>query len=156
MLSYLYSHGNHTVELPISDHSNCQDLRGRLQEVVAYEKSPLRSCPDTSTFRKIILLRVIAKLRYVQFHAVIKSSSYILSSIVHATNIEIRQCVMWSLTRSSKQWKIINHQPPKMVAIAYRNWSFTRGSNCKVLNGKNWGVLDRWSHMEDGLYYSDK
>ena len=55
-----------------------------------------------------------------------------------------------------KTMEIINHQPPKMVAIAYRNWSFTRGSNCKVLNGKNWGVLDRWSHMEDGLYYSDK
>ena len=51
-----------------------------------------------------------------------------------------------------------NHKPsaPKMVAIACRSWSFTRGSNCKALNGKNLGVLDRWSHLEDGLYYSDK
>lgn len=32
-----------------------------------------------------------------------------------------------------------------MVAIAYRSWSFTRGFNCKALNGKNMGVLDRWS-----------
>ena len=28
-----------------------------------------------------------------------------------------------------------------MVAVAYRRWSFTRGSNCKALNGK---VLVFW------------
>ena len=28
-----------------------------------------------------------------------------------------------------------------MVAVAYRRWSFTRGSNCKVLTGK---ILMLW------------
>ena len=35
-----------------------------------------------------------------------------------------------------KQWKIINRQAQKVVAVAYRRWSFTRGSNCKALTGK--------------------
>ena len=35
---------------------------------------------------------------------------YIHSSIVHTANIEIRECVKWSLTRSQKQWKIIKRQ----------------------------------------------
>ena len=34
-----------------------------------------------------------------------------------------------------------------MVAVAYRRWSFTRGSNCKALTGENFGVLDWWSLM---------
>ena len=32
--------------------------------------------------------------------------------------------------------KIINRQAQKLVAVAYRRWSFTRGSNCKSLTGK--------------------
>ena len=38
-----------------------------------------------------------------------------------------------------------------MVTVAYRRWSFTRGSNCKALTGKileSW--LDRQSLMGDG------
>ena len=50
--------------------------------------------------------------------------------------IEIRECVKWSLTRGQKQWKIINSQAQKMVAVAHRRWSFTKGSNCKALTGK--------------------
>ena len=60
---------------------------------------------------------------------------------------------------SYKQWKIINRQTQKVVAVAYRRWSFTRGSNCKALTGKVlvfwigghlWEVVayERWSHME--------
>ena len=37
--------------------------------------------------------------------------------------------------------KIVNHQAQKVVAVAYRRWSFTRGSNCKALTGK---VLVFW------------
>ena len=55
--------------------------------------------------------------------------------------------------------KIINRQVEKVVAVAYRRWPFTRGSNCKALSGKVlvfwiggrlWkGVAhERWSHME--------
>ena len=33
-------------------------------------------------------------------------------------------------------WKIINRQTQKVVAVAYRRWSFTRGSNCNALTGK--------------------
>ena len=35
------------------------------------------------------------------------SSACIISSIVHTANIEIRECVMWSLTRGERLWKII-------------------------------------------------
>ena len=40
------------------------------------------------------------------------------------------------LQEVKKQWKIINHQAQKMVAVAYRMWPFTRGSNWKALTGK--------------------
>ena len=47
-----------------------------------------------------------------------------------------------------------------MVAVAYRRWSFTRGSNCKVLTGKILLLLilvlalayRRWSYMDVRLY----
>ena len=50
-----------------------------------------------------------------------------------------------------------------MVAVAYRRWSFTRGSNCTALTGKIlvfwiggnlWEVVayKRWSQMEVPLY----
>ena len=54
-----------------------------------------------------------------------------------------------------------------MFAVAYRNGSFTRGSNCKALSGKQflvswiggrlWAVVayGRWSHMEVRLYVRD-
>ena len=54
-----------------------------------------------------------------------------------------------------------------MFAVAYRNGSFTRGSNCKALPGKQflvswiggrlWAVVayGRWSHMEVRLYVGD-
>ena len=65
------------------------------------------------------------------------SFSYILGSIVHSANIEIRECVKWSLTRGLRQWKIINRQAQKVAAGAYRRWSFTRDSKCKALTGKS-------------------
>ena len=50
-----------------------------------------------------------------------------------------------------------------MVAVAYRRWSFTTGSNCKALTGKIsvfwigghlWKVVTykSWSHIEVRLY----
>ena len=33
-----------------------------------------------------------------------------------------------------------------MVAVAYRRWSFTGGSNCKT-DWESFGVLDWWSRM---------
>ena len=50
-----------------------------------------------------------------------------------------------------------------MVVVAYRGWSFTRGSNCKALTekmlvfwtgGNLWEVVTykRWLHMEVRLY----
>ena len=52
-----------------------------------------------------------------------------------------------------------------MVAVAYRRWSFTRGSNCKALTGKIlvfwiggrlWDVAayESWSHMEVRLHFT--
>ena len=40
--------------------------------------------------------------------------------------------------------KLLNRQPQKLVAVVHKRWSFTRGSNCKALTGKHFGVLDRW------------
>ena len=57
--------------------------------------------------------------------------------------------------------KSLNFQAQKVVAVAYRSWSFTRGSNCKALTGKIlvflidlWEVVayERWSHLEVRLY----
>ena len=46
-----------------------------------------------------------------------------------------------------------------MFAVAYRNGSFTRGSTCKALSGKqflvSWIGGRRWSHMEVRLYVRD-
>ena len=50
-------------------------------------------------------------------------------------------------------------QAQKVVAVAYRSWSFTRGSNCKALTskvlkfwigGRLWEMVayERWSHMK--------
>ena len=43
--------------------------------------------------------------------------------------------------------KSLNFQARKMVAVAYRRWSFTRDSKCESLTGK---VLDRRSLMGGG------
>ena len=32
--------------------------------------------------------------------------------------------------------KSLNFQAQKVIAVAYKRWSFTRGSNCKALTGK--------------------
>ena len=63
--------------------------------------------------------------------------------------------------------KSLNFQAQKVVAVAYRRWSFTRGSNCKALTGKIavfriggrlWEVVayEKWLHMEVRLYMPDK
>ena len=69
--------------------------------------------------------------------------------------IEIRECIKWSLTTGQKQWKIINSQAQKVVAVAYRRWCFTRGSNCKALTRKLWcfglaATYGRWSLTRGG------
>ena len=56
--------------------------------------------------------------------------------------------IRWSLTRGLKKCrKIINRQAQKVVAVAYRRWLFTRGSNFNSLTGK---ILVFWSLMGDG------
>ena len=57
--------------------------------------------------------------------------------------------------------KSLNFQAQKVVAVARRRWSFTRGSTCKALTGKVFVlelavVYGRWSHMEVRLYMPDK
>ena len=47
-----------------------------------------------------------------------------------------------------------NHQPLKVVVVAYRRWSFNRGSDCKAwvfwIGCRLWGLVayERRSHME--------
>ena len=63
--------------------------------------------------------------------------------------------------------KSLNFQAQKVVAVAYRRWSFTIGSNCKALTGKIlvfriggplWEVVayEKWSYMEVQPYKPDK
>ena len=65
----------------------------------------------------------------------------ILVRTLHTANIEIRECVIWSLTRGSNNRKSLNFQAQKVVAVAYRRWSFNKGSNREALTGK---VLVFW------------
>ena len=81
-----------------------------------------------------------------------QSFLYILSSIMHTAKIEISEGIKWSLTIGKKQWKIINQQAQKVVTVAYRRWSFTRGSNCKTLT---WTILVFWigDHLREVVLY---
>ena len=62
--------------------------------------------------------------------------------------------------------KSLNFLAQKVVAVGFKRWSFTRGSNCKALTvkvlvhefwigGLFWEVVayERWSHMEIRLYH---
>ena len=58
---------------------------------------------------------------------------------MHTAKIEImREVVAYKRLKTTK---IINRQAQKLVAVAYRRWLFTRGSNYKALTGK---VLVFW------------
>ena len=46
----------------------------------------------------------------------------------------MRQVVAYKEVK--KQWKSLTVRPKKVVAVAYRRSSFTRGSSCKALTGK--------------------
>jgi len=60
-------------------------------------------------------------------------------------------------------YKMLNRQAQKVVAVAYRRWLFTTGSNCKALTGqilvfwigsRLWEAVAHksWSHIEVRLY----
>ena len=46
----------------------------------------------------------------------------------------MRQVVAYKRLKTFK--KSLNFQAQKVVAVAYRRWSFSRSSNCKALTGK--------------------
>ena len=92
-----------------------------------------------------------------------ESYSYVPSSIKHTANIEIRECVKWSLTGGENNGKSLTRQAQKVVVVAYGRRSFTRGSSCKALiekvlvvwiGGRLWEVVayERCSHIEPRLY----
>ena len=45
----------------------------------------------------------------------------------------MRQVVVYKRLKTMEN---INHKAQKLVVVAYRRWSFTRGSNCKAFTGK--------------------
>ena len=72
----------------------------------------------------------------------------------------MRQLVAYKRLKTMENHSI---SAQKVVAVAYRRWSFIRGSNCEALTGKIavywfggdlWEVVayERWSHMEVQLY----
>ena len=69
-----------------------------------------------------------------------KSSPCILVGIVHTAKIEMRQCLKDHEVVAYKRFKpmeiIKPSDPNSVVAVAYRRWSFTRGTNCKTFTGK--------------------
>ena len=42
---------------------------------------------------------------------------------------------MWSLKSGKNNGKLLNRLPRKVVAVAYRRWSFTITNNCKASKG---------------------
>ena len=59
----------------------------------------------------------------------------------------MRQVVIYKRLKTMEN---INHKAQKLVMVAYRVWSFTRGSNCKALTGKILVLLDWQSLMGGG------
>ena len=57
---------------------------------------------------------------------------------MHTAHRDQRNASSGEVTNSIKS---LNFQAQKVVAVAYRRWSFTRVSNCKALTGK---VLVFW------------
>ena len=76
---------------------------------------------------------------------IFKYMLYILSSIVHTANIEIRECVKWSLKQELKNnGKSLNFWAQKVVMVAHRRWeSFSvldRRSLTCMGGGRLWEV----------------
>ena len=58
---------------------------------------------------------------------------------MHSTHSEQKRSDKLSsgrLQEVQNNGKSLNFQSQKVVVVAYRRWSFTRGSNCKALTGK--------------------
>ena len=55
---------------------------------------------------------------------------------MHTANLEIRECVKWSLTRVKNNGKSLTIRPKKWSRSLTGGLSSTRGSNCKALIGK--------------------
>ena len=97
-------------------------LTGRLPETCSRfresdHRGPLpRRGPDIC-FMEDNLVHAISKLRCVQFHVVVKSSSYTLKNTVHGASIEVKD-----------NGKLLNRQSRNVFAVAYGRWSFTSGS----------------------------
>ena len=94
----------HAVEPPVSDHPKCTQKTwsltggGRLQESNHMGPLPRRG-PGTSTSWKIIYCMQFLSYAMCSSMLSLKILSYIQSSTAHTVNIEIRECVKWSLTR---------------------------------------------------------
>ena len=61
---------------------------------------------------------------YMLFHVVNGISSYTLSGVVNAANIEWSN-FKWSLSRGQKQRKTIKPCSQKVVKVAYKRWTLT-------------------------------
>ena len=73
----------------------------------------------------------------------------------HSKHIDSKNYVSSSCLQEVKNsGESLNFQPLKVVVVAYRRWSFNRGSNCKAwvfwIGCRLWGlvVYERRSHME--------
>ena len=71
--------------------------------------------------------------------------SYIPSNMMHTVNIKIREYLQ-EVKNKGKSFKFLAQ---KAVMVAYRRWSFTRGSNCNASSLSGLAVAyGRRSHME--------
>ena len=93
------------------------------------------------------LLHAISKLRLMQFHVVTKV--FCIFKVAQCTQNKQRSenTSNGRLQEVKNKRKSLSLQAQRVVAVAYRRWSFTRGSNCKALTGKLWcfgqAVTDR-------------
>ena len=122
-----------------------QRLTGRLQKS-NHRGSFLKRGLGTSTLWMIIYCVQFLSYAMCKFRLLIKYMSYIPSSMVHTANIKKRSGRLQEVKNNGKS---LNFQAQKAVMVAYRRWSFTRGSDCNALSLSGLVVpYGRWSHIQ--------
>ena len=110
------------------------------------------------------LLYTMSKLRHVWVHVVTKVLRIFQVARCSQQTQRSENMSSCRLQEVKNDRKSLNFQAQKVVGVAYRRWSFTRGSNCKALTEKvlvfwisgrlqQMVAYERWSHIEVRLYF---
>ena len=113
-----------------------QKLSGRLQES-NHTRASSEKRSRHIYFMKDNLLHTISKLlRHVQVHVVTKVLRIFQVAQFTQRKQRSENASSGHLQEVKNNRKSLNFQSQKVVAVAYRRWSFTRGSHYKALTGR--------------------